>query len=297
VSHSFVPASDGTQLYLRKRSGPDGSTTTSLLCDGIACDGFIWKYLWDRVAARTFVAHWHYRGHGRSQVPRDPEKLGIADHAEDLRAVRAALGDPEVVLFGHSMGCQVVLESLRAATSSAATNTAKVRGIVLICGAPGRVTHSFKGSDALAQFLPRLIDVVTKNPNVTRAIWGGVPTELALRVAFALGEVDRDRMSPEDLMPYLEHMVDMDPPMFLKMLRNAGDHSAEDLLPNVDVPALVIASDRDTFTPPHLAERMARTMPHGELLMLSGTHAVPLEQRDAVESKIDDFLARITSPT
>lgn len=297
MSHSFVPASDGTQLYLRQRSGPPTSTVTSILCDGIACDGFIWKYLWDRVAERTAVSHWHYRGHGRSQVPRDPEKIGVTDHAADLGAIRAALGDPEVVLFGHSMGCQVVLESLRANVPGAVTSTQNVRGIVLICGAPGRVTHSFKGSDALAQFLPRLIDVVTKNPNVTRAIWGGVPTELALRVAFALGEVDRDRMSPADLMPYLEHMVDMDPPMFLKMLRDAGDHTAEDLLPHIDVPALVIASDRDTFTPPHLAERMARTMPRGELLMLSGTHAVPLEQREAVEGKIDEFLARVTSST
>jgi pimeloyl-ACP methyl ester carboxylesterase len=295
VSHSFVPASDGTQLYLRQRSGPATSTVTSVLCDGIACDGFIWKYLWDRVAERSRVAHWHYRGHGRSQVPRDATKIGVVDHAADLRSVRAALGHPDVVLFGHSMGCQVVLESLRSTVPGAVADTQRVRGIVLICGAPGRVTHSFKGSDALAQFLPRLIDVVTKNPNVTRAIWGGVPTELALRVAFALGEVDRDRMSPEDLMPYLEHMVDMDPPMFLKMLQNAGDHSAEDLLPHVDVPALVIASDRDTFTPPRLAERMAQTMPRGELLMLSGTHAVPLEQRDAVESKIDEFLARVSS--
>jgi hypothetical protein len=38
-------------------------------------------------------------------------------------------------------------------------------------------------------------------------------------------------------------------------------------------------------------------MPRGELLMLSGTHAVPLEQREAVEGKIDEFLARVTSST
>ncbi len=283
----IVAADDGTQLFTRRRAGP--SEVVSVLCDGIACDGFIWKYLWDQLALRTSVTHWNYRGHGRSQVPRDPERLGVEQHAADLAAVRASLGDPEVILFGHSMGCQVVLESMRQQGD-------RVRGIVLICGAPGRVTHTFKGSDALAQLLPRLIELVTRHPYLTRALWGGVPPELALKMAFALGEVDSKRMSPEDLLPYLEHMADMDPLMFLKMLRLAGDHSALDLLPNLEVPALVIASDRDSFTPPRLAEEMAKSIPKGELLMLEGTHAVPLEQRDAVEKRINEFLDLVLAP-
>lgn len=282
IAEEAVSGSDGTLLYVRRR----GSTTrgfTSILCDGIACDGFIWKYLWDELATHGPVAHWHYRGHGRSQVPRDPQRLDIVDHVADLQRVRAAIGDPPVVLFGHSMGCQVVLESMRA-------HARGVRGLVLLCGASGRVTHTFKGSDALAQVLPRLIDLVQRHPHLTRALWGGVPPELALKTAFALGEVDPKRMSPTDFMPYLEHMVDMDPAMFFKMLRFAGEHSAEDVLATIDVPVLVVASDRDTFTPPKLAEAMANAMPKGELLMLSGTHAMPLEQREAVGERVDAFM-------
>ncbi len=105
-----------------------------------------------------------------------------------------------------------------------------------------------------------------------------------------LGEVDPKRMSPTDFMPYLEHMVDMDPAMFFRMLRLAGEHSAHDLLAHIDVPVLVIASDRDTFTPPKLAEEMANALPNGQLMMLSGTHAMPLEQREAVRERIEQFL-------
>jgi len=37
------------------------SQLTALLCDGLACDGFIWKYLWDELAESLSVAHFHYR--------------------------------------------------------------------------------------------------------------------------------------------------------------------------------------------------------------------------------------------
>lgn len=287
VRESFVRAQDGTQIYLRERG--DRSAVFTLLCDGIACDGFIWKYLWDQLAERTSVAHFNYRGHGRSQAPVDKERNGIEDHSRDLDAVRAALGDPEVILIGHSMGCQVVLENYR-------MHRDRVKALVLICGASGRVTHTFKGSDALAQLLPRLTELVDRHPHLTRALWGGVPPELALKVAFALGEVDAARMKPADLIPYLEHMVDMDLPMFLRMLRKAGDHSALDLLPEIEVPVLVIASDRDSFTPPHLAHEMAKAMPKGEILMLSGTHAAPLEQPDAVHERIQLFFDEVMEP-
>ncbi|MFO0552640.1 MAG: alpha/beta hydrolase [Polyangiaceae bacterium] len=261
---------------------------TTILCDGIACDGFIWKYLWDAIALHTPVAHFHYRGHGRSKFPVDPQRITVPDHAADLDAIRRALGDPEVVLVGHSMGCQVVLENYR-------LRPEKIRGLVLLCGAPGRVTHTFKGSDALAQLLPRLIDLVERHPSIARALWGGVPPELSLRVALALGEIDAKLMEPRDLLPYLEHMVDLDLRMFLRMLKAAGDHSAEDLLPNVAVPTLVVAAERDSFTPPALAEKMAKTLPHGELLVAAGTHALPLEQRALVEGKVGEFLDRVAA--
>ncbi len=291
MGESFVVADDGTQLYMRVHDGPSRRSgapdaVTALLCDGIACDGFIWKYLWDALAERARVAHFHYRGHGRSKRPADPTHIGIDAHAGDVDSVRRALGDPDVVLFGHSMGCQVVLENYR-------LHPERVRGLVLVCGAPGHVTHSFKGSDRLAQVLPRLIEAVDKHPQIARAIWGSVPPGAALKVALALGEIDAKLMAPPDLLPYLEHMVDMDLPMFLRMLRAAGEHTAQDLLPSVRVPVLVLAGDKDTFTPPHLAEEMAAAIPGGELLMTSGTHVVPLEQRALVQERVGAFLDKI----
>lgn len=278
----FALADDGTRLFLRTRNGP--SETIAVLCDGIACDGFIWKYLWDDLAKLVGVAHWNYRGHGRSAPPADPRHIRLLDHVKDLEAVRRALGDPPIVLFGHSMGCQVALEAYR-------THKENIRGLVLICGSSGRVTHTFKGTQVLAQILPRLIARVEARPQVARALWSSVSPEVAVRFAFMAGEVDTSAISPEDLMPYLKHAVDLDVLMFLRMLYSAGEHSAADLLPQVDVPVLVIAGDRDTFTPPRLAEEMAAALPRGELLMAAGgTHIVPLERKEMVAEHMERFL-------
>jgi pimeloyl-ACP methyl ester carboxylesterase len=229
------------------------------------------------------VAHWNYRGHGRSAQPADPEAIRVEDHASDLDVVRRHIGDPPVILIGHSFGCQVALEAYRMRPEG-------IRGLILLCGSSGRVTHTFKNSDVLAQILPRLIATVDAHPHLARALWGHVPAEAAMRIAMLTGEIDAKAMDPRDLLPYLNHMVDIDLPMFLRMLRNAGEHSAADLLPEVKVPVLVVGSDRDSFTPLAASEQMAAAMPKGELLTVSGTHVAPIEQREMIGARIAQFL-------
>ena len=258
-----------------------------MLCDGIACDGFIWKYLWNDLAALTPVVHWHYRGHGRSAPPADPARIDVAAHADDLATVRKLAGDPPCVLFGHSMGCQVALEEMR-------RHRANVRGIVLLCGSFGRVTQTFKGVPILEIVLPRLVEAVKKNEAVARAIWSRISPEMALKLALRAGDVDPDRIHAEDFLPYIHHVRSMDFPMFLRMLSAAGEHSAEDLLPGIDVPTLIVAGERDTFTPPYLAEWIKEHVPGSELLIVpSGTHVAPLEQPDVVGGRIEEFLRRV----
>jgi pimeloyl-ACP methyl ester carboxylesterase len=284
---SFATGEDGTRLYIREHASrlvpPRSDGLTAVLNDGIACDGFIWKYLWDFLADRVRVVHWHYRGHGRSQIPHDPDRITTKDHASDLDKVREKIGDPPVVLFGHSFGCQVALEGYRSRPST-------VRGLVLLCGSSGRVTHTFRGTEALAQVLPGFIERVRSNPRLARGLWGSLPPKFALRVATLTGEIDSKLMDPQDLLPYLEHMVDLDLLMFLRMLADAGEHSAADMLSTIDVPVLVVAGDKDNFTPPRYAEELARALPKGELVMLPATHVAPLEQKKRVHEKVAEFI-------
>ena len=80
----FVEAEDGTRLFCEELG--EGSPPI-VLTDGIGCDGFVWRYLMPSLARHHRVVHWHFRGHGRSGPPRNPEQLSIEDLARDLRSV------------------------------------------------------------------------------------------------------------------------------------------------------------------------------------------------------------------
>jgi pimeloyl-ACP methyl ester carboxylesterase len=270
----------------RRHPGGSGSGVRVVFCDGILCDGFIWKYLWSDVAQVADVAHWHYRGHGRSGAPVDPARIDIAAHATDLESVREHLGDPPCVIVGHSMGTQVALEAWHLFPKN-------VKGLVLVCGSFGHVTQSFRGVPILDAILPKVMDIVEKQPTLARALWTRLPPELALKAALISRDVDPERVRGEDMLPYLKHMTHVDFPMFLRMLRAAGEHSAEDYLAKIDVPVLVVAGQKDTFTPASLSEHMATQIPNAEMLMVEGgTHVAPIEQPELIGDKIKAFVER-----
>jgi pimeloyl-ACP methyl ester carboxylesterase len=257
---------------------------TTILCDGICCDGYIWKYLWDDLAPLGRLCHWNYRGHGRSAPPVDATRIDTPSHADDLGRVRLHIGDGPVVLVGHSMGCQVVLEAYH-------QRPEKIVGLVLLCGSSGRVTKTFHGNDLLAKVLPNLLRVVESRPGIARGIWSRIPIQTALNVALNTGEVDKTLLDPADLVPYLEHVTRMDLLLFLRMLEAAGEYSADHFLATVDVPVLVVAGMSDTFTPHHLTEEMAKGLAQSQLVPVpSGTHVAPLEQRDLVGKAVIAFL-------
>lgn len=291
-THETVTAEDGTRLFVRTmpRRGPSPTTAGRgirvIFCDGILCDGFIWKYLWSDMADLADVAHWHYRGHGRSGAPVDPARIDIAAHATDLMSVRKHLGDPPCVLVGHSMGTQVALETWHMYPRN-------VKGIILMCGSYGKVTQSFRGVPILDALLPKLTAVVEKQPDLARAIWTRIPPEMAFKAALLMGDVDPDHVRREDMLPYLKHMTHVDFPMFLRMLRAAGEHSAEDYLKDIDVPVLVVAGERDTFTPASLSSFMGEQIPGCELLMVpGGTHVAPIEQPELVAARAKALVER-----
>lgn len=257
-----------------------------MLCDGIGCDGYVWKYLRPRLRRERRTIHWHYRGHGRTPAPRDPDRLSIADLADDLACVLDDTDTPDAILFGHSMGVQVVLETYR-------RHADRVRAMVLMCGAPAHPLRTFKGRDTLDQLLPVVRRTVGRTPRLFRRVSRALlPTRLSFEIAKRL-EINPELIDERDFMPYLRGLSRVDPSLFLTMLAEAGRHSATDLLPGIDVPTLIVAGARDGFTPASLSVEMAESIPSAELLMIDdGSHTAPIERPALVNDAIDAFIAR-----
>ncbi len=279
----FLETPDGAHLFFQvEGEGEPGM----VLCDGLGCDGFAWKYLQAELKRRFRVLRWHYRGHGRSGVPDDRDRIGMMYTCDDLDRVMDAAGMQDAVVFGHSMGVQVALEFHRRFSN-------RVRGLVLICGSPGNPLDTFHDGTALKIAFPYLKRMVERFPHAAKAISGvALKTELALQVALSL-ELNRDLLQHDDLVPYFDHLAGMDPLVFARTLSALADHSAEDHLPYVDVPTLVVGGERDTFTPVWLSKKMAASIPHSELLIIpAGSHTAPLEQPALLQRTLDAFLEK-----
>jgi len=284
AASGFAEAPDGTRIHWSVAG--DGAPAL-VCCDGIGCDGFAWKYIVRDFATRHRIVRWHYRGHGRSGIPKDAGRVGFDDISADLDSVLQATGTAQAVLLGHSMGVQVALEHHR-------RRPEQVLGLVLLCGSHGLPLDTFHDSKALKILLPSMIAAAARYPQAMSLIWRlAASGEVAYQFATHF-EVNGRLVRRDDFAPYFRHLAGMDPQLFLGMLRHASEHTAFDHLPHVNVPTLIVAGTEDTFTPYWLSREMHSRIPGAELLTVpGGTHVAPIEHPELITLRLEKFLARI----
>lgn len=277
----FLRRTDDVSLYFQVQG--EGSTAL-IFNDGLGCDGFAWKYLIPEFRSRYRILRWHYRGHGRSPMPSDPEKIGTLFCCDDLAAIMDAAEIDKAVVFGHSMGVQIALEFHRRFSH-------RVLGLALLCGSYGNPLDTFHDDTMLRSLFPIIQQVVERLPNVSQNVSRlAMKTELTLEIALRT-EMNRNLMKKVDLIPYFDHLAKMNPVAFVRTLDSLKDHSAWDHLRHISVPSLIIGGEKDRFTPVWLSQRMADEIPKAEMMIVpEGTHTSPLERPGLVNKRIAQFL-------
>lgn len=283
MSARDVIARDGTRLSVRVTGNPDGPVL--LLADGIGCDGYIWKYVRAAFEPRMRVVHVHHRGHGASAVPTDLQSLRIEVLADDLWQICDALEIERAILWGHSMGVQVILEAAHQAPE-------RVIALLPTCGAFETPLRTFRDSDVASRVLPWVQRAIGADDGRIRGLWRRlVPTDAAYWIAVAT-EVNGRMIRRGDFLPYLDHLADMDPAVFVQLLSAVASHSTRGYLPSLTMPALVFSGARDNFTPAHLGRELAELLPDGEFCLIpGGSHTAPLELPDLLVLRAEEFFA------
>jgi pimeloyl-ACP methyl ester carboxylesterase len=276
-------APDGAVLSWRA----DGSGPALLCSNGIGVSTFFWRKLAEYFAPTHTVVTWDYRGHGRSAVPEHPEGVTVAQCARDLWIVAERAGAREAVLLGHSMGAQVSLEAYR-------LRPAGVRAFVPVLGAAGGVFASFLGGPALTPVLTFLLEIGARNATLAQtALRSVVRLPGVWQAMRALRMVHPDLCPREDFEPYFEHLEQLDLRAYFALARDLLSHDAVPMLADVRVPTLVIAGDRDLFTPMARSREMASRIPGAELLVVrGGSHAALVEQPELISLAVEKFLRR-----
>ncbi len=264
IQAGFARTDDGLQLYWRTV----GTGRPAIVCcNGVGVSTFFFKYVVEHFREHHQVVVWDYRGHGRSAMPPEPVEradLTIERNADDLLCVLDDLGLTEpVILLGHSMGCQVILEFTR-------RHPERVAALVPMFGTFGRPLDTFMDSP----YSRKVFDVIHRV-----AGWGGkagtrmllplYDSPFAFSAGAAVGFLDRHYAGRQDIDRYLEHLIHMDPRVFLRMVSLIADHDTHDFLPEITVPVLVIAGEKDVFTPLHRSYTMTDRIPGAELMVLA----------------------------
>jgi pimeloyl-ACP methyl ester carboxylesterase len=280
----FATTEDGLHLYWR--CAGDGPVIAC--CNGVGVSTFFWKYVVERFSPTNTVLVWDYRAHGRSDPLPDPTggDVGIPRHARDLDVVLRHAGLERPLLVGHSMGVQVILEYHRFFPGQA-------RGLVTMLGTAGRALDTFWGNPSSPRYFAIAARVIRRLD--TRTHWLVRPvleSPLAWFVAQKAALVDPVYARRADMLPYMRHLAALDLRMFIRTVLGTNEHDAWDTLPGIDIPVLVIAAERDTFTPLPLSRRMAAEIPGAEFMLLAdGSHAALIEQPETINHRIARFIA------
>ena len=242
---------DGNRLFYSDQGDPAGPAL--LLIHGAGGSHLVWPAALRRLAGRRVLAL-DLPGHGRSAPP---GRRALAHYARVVAAFVAALGLPDVVLAGHSMGGAIAL-------TVALEPPAALRGLVLL-GVGARL---------------RVNDVLL----------GGALSDLQRAAAFI---VDYGfAAAPEEMRRQTRQAIVATGPMtvFGDFLACQG-FDARARLPGIHLPALVISGAADRLSPPREAEALAAGLPHARLARLDDTgHFSMLERPADVAALVAAFL-------
>jgi len=267
VHEERVRSFDGTDLAAQVA----GEGPLVVLANGLGGTRRAWAPFLARFGTDHRVVSWDYRGLYGSGPPTEPDAVRIRDHCGDLAAVVDAVGGGPAVVIGWSMGVQVGVQS-------ALDEPDRVRGLVLVSGAPG---------DPLAGVLPAAVGPRVVPPLTHVVERGARPFGVALQALVATGHAPSvlralGVVAPScDLRVFGELAHDfarLDWRVYMRTMRALAAHDAWPRLAELRVPTLVVGGTRDAFLPQRTIEATAAAIAGAELLLLPGaTHYLPLE--------------------
>lgn len=278
-------AADGTEIaYWVEGDGP-----ALVLSNGLTTNTEFWRHLKPRWAKQHRVLSWDLPGHGESGPARSAAYATIAEQPEVMVRLMDAAGMDRAAQIGWSTGCQVALEMYRRYPSRCA-------GLVLLLGAAGRVLSTsalpLPGAwvDRLVRTTPAPVFAL-----ISRAMAYASAAPILDRVPRQLGLIGRET-STEDAARITRHLKRIDTRTVQAMVASAHAHSAWELLPEISVPVLIVAGDRDPFAPAEtVGVAMQRLCPNAQLLRLpNGTHTALLDHADVIGERVERFLASLT---
>ena len=260
----------GSGVRLRYESEGDGPAV--LFVHGWLMSGAVWHYQRE-LAGRCRLITMDLRGHGQSG-PGDG--YTVTDLAGDLVELADKLELEQLTLVGWSLGAQVALAAVPRLSS-------RLAGLVLVGGTPrfcatGDYPHGLPAGEARGMGLR-----LRRNPARTAGEF--------FHGMFAEGEV-----TPEQYREIARTVVVPLPPVDVALATLEGLAAADlrPLLPQIQVPTLLVHGTTDAICLPGASAYMAERLPDARLQLWDGIgHAPFLSRHDRFNQLLAGFLEQV----
>ena len=242
-----------------------GESPPLVLLHGFICDSRCWRTQLAGLSDRFRVVAWDAPGAGSSSDP--PDSFSITDWAQCLAGFLDVVGIERAQVLGLSWGGILAQEFYRLYPD-------RVLALVLCDTYAG-----WKGSlpePACEERLERCLLESSLPPEDFVARW--VPE------FFTQG-------ASHDLKEEMSALVsDFHPLGFRLMAKSSADTDTTDLLPNIEVPTLVLWGDDDRRSPMNIAEQLRDAIPEAELAVIANAgHVNNMEQPEEFNAQVRPF--------
>lgn len=281
--HGYFKSYDGTKLFY----SVEGQGKPLIFCYGLVCSSLHWTYQIEYFKKNYQTIWMDYRGHQNSETPADISSMTLESLARDLEGLYQELKLDDAVLLGHSMGVNVVLEFYRLFPERA-------KAMVLSNGTPTRPletllnTNSLEPGFALLEFLSR------KSPKVLDFVWKSQKANPLVQKTIGLLGFNPHLTPKEDVKLYVDQIADLDPRVFLHLIRNYDTYDGSSWLHTVKAPSLIIAGEKDLVIPLRQQELLHQLIPDSQLEVIKhGSHCTQMDLPELVNMKIESFLKKL----
>ncbi|MBC7387527.1 MAG: alpha/beta hydrolase [Cryobacterium sp.] len=274
---------DGTKLFY----SVEGEGKALIFCYGLVCSSLHWTYQIEHFRKSHQAVWMDYRGHQNSEIPADYASLTLENLAKDLKLLLDELKIKDAVFLGHSMGVNVVLEFYRLFPE-------RVAGMVLANGTADRPLETLLHSNALIPGFRALEILSEKSPKLLKKLWSLQKGNSLVQRGMSLLGFNPHLTAQEDVALYVDQIADMDPKVFLTLIRNYDRYDGSSWLHTVKAPTQILAGEDDLVIPLAQQELLHQLIPDSRFEVIRhGSHCPQMDLPDLVNSKIDEFLLKI----
>lgn len=281
---TFV-APDSTRIrYQDAGEGPP-----IVLANGLGGNFNAWTYVARFLLEDGFrVLSWDYRGLYESDTPKNG-RIALTDQVDDLVGILDAEGIDRALLFGWSMGCQVIYEF-------AVRCPARVAGLIPICGAAGSPFDTVLNLKASRYAMPVLFRFMSAAHPLFSLMFKGIAASPELVRALKYTRLFW-RSGEEVVLGFLPEFASLDFEVYGRLMMELARHDIRPALTLLRCPVLIVAADGDVFTPLSAARETNALIPDSRLAILEGaSHFAPLEQPERIHRLVDAFLRDSIEP-